>query len=57
MEVIAFIVSLLFYIWFGNTMNSMNKHLGEIAESQRSHTRLLASIANDVAKRIPGQPQ
>ena len=49
MTVIAFIASLLFFIWFGLTLNSINRHIKIVADHAERQTKILASIANDAA--------
>jgi hypothetical protein len=44
---IAFIANLVFFIWFGSTLNSINRHLRQIADHSELQTKLLASIANE----------
>jgi hypothetical protein len=42
---IAVIVNLFFFFWFGSTLNSINRHLGRVADHAERQTKLLASIA------------
>jgi hypothetical protein len=58
---IGFVVELVFFIWFGLTMNSINRRLGEIAEDSSRQTALLASITKaakppEVADQTPKKP-
>jgi hypothetical protein len=46
LSIIAFVVNLVFFIWFGYTLNSINRHLGRVADHSERQTKLLASIAN-----------
>jgi hypothetical protein len=46
LAIIAFVANVLFFIWFGSTLNSINRHLGKIADHTERHTKLLAAIAN-----------
>jgi hypothetical protein len=42
---IALIANLIFFFWFGSTLNSINRYLGRVAEHAERQTKLLASIA------------
>ena len=46
MAIIAFIANVLFFIWFGRTLNSIDRHLGDVADHSARQTKLLASLAN-----------
>jgi hypothetical protein len=46
MEFIVFVVDLLFFIWFGRTLNSINRHLAQVADHTQRQTVLMAAIAN-----------
>lgn len=48
LEIIAFLASLLFFIWFGRTLNSINRHLDYVADHAERQTKLLAAIANTI---------
>ena len=43
---VAFFANLIFFFWFGSTLNSINRHLGRVADHTERQTKLLASIAN-----------
>lgn len=43
---IGFVVTVIFFIWFGSTLNSINRHLSRIADHSERHTKMLASVAN-----------
>jgi hypothetical protein len=47
---IAFIVNLIIFIWFGSTLNSINRHLRRVADHSERQIRLLASVANELAQ-------
>ena len=51
---ISFFANLVFFIWFGGTLNSVNRHLGSIADQSERQTKLLASIANSTPDPRPG---
>lgn len=44
--IIVFLANLVFFIWFGATLNSIDRHVRNVADHAERHTRLLASIAN-----------
>jgi hypothetical protein len=44
--IIVFCANLIFFIWFGATLTSINRHLGNIADHTERQTKLLAAIAN-----------
>ncbi len=44
--VIVFVANLVSFIWFGNTLTSINHRLGTIADHTERQTRLLAALAN-----------
>ena len=44
--VIAFIANLIFFLWFGSTLNKIKLYLYLIADHASRQTKLLASIAN-----------
>lgn len=46
LSLIAFLANLVFFIWFGATLSSINQRLGHIADHAGRQTKLLASIAN-----------
>jgi ribosomal protein L40E len=46
---IAFVANLAFFIWFGSTLNSINRHLSKVADHSERQTKLLASMANELA--------
>jgi hypothetical protein len=46
LAILVFILNLIFFIWFGTTLNSINRHLGNIADHVERQTKLQASIAN-----------
>jgi hypothetical protein len=46
---IVFIANLLFFVWFGSALTSINRHLGNIADHAERQTRLLAALANAAA--------
>jgi len=47
---IAFVANLAFFIWFGSTLNSINRHLVKVADHSERQTKLLASMANELDK-------
>ena len=44
--IVVFFANLIFFIWFGATLNSINRHLGKISDHTERQTKLLAAIAN-----------
>lgn len=44
--IIAFLVNVAFFFWFGSTLNSINRNLAQVADHAQRQTKLLASIAN-----------
>ena len=46
LAITAFLANLLFFIWFGRTLNSIKQHLAQIGEHAERQTKLLAAIAN-----------
>jgi hypothetical protein len=44
--IIAFLAIVVFFIWFGSTLNSINGQLKCVADHAERQTKLLASIAN-----------
>jgi len=49
--IIAFLANLTFFIWFGATLNSINRHLRQVADHGERQTKLLAAIANAANQR------
>jgi hypothetical protein len=45
-SLIGFVVSIIFFIWFGSTLSSINRHLANIADHSERQTKMLASVAN-----------
>jgi hypothetical protein len=43
---IAFVINLIFFLWFVSKMNAIRQTLLDINEAQLAQTRLLAAIAN-----------
>jgi hypothetical protein len=46
LAIIVFVANFLFFMWFGTTLNSIKRHLGDIAEHAERQTKMLAVIAN-----------
>lgn len=46
LALIVFVANVVFFIWFGRTLNSINRHLKHVADHAERQTKLLASIAN-----------
>jgi hypothetical protein len=49
--IIAFLANLMFFIWFGAMLNSINRHLRQVADHGERQTKLLAAIANAANQR------
>jgi|KBSMisStaDraftv2_1062788.scaffolds.fasta_scaffold06977_4 hypothetical protein len=47
---IAFIISLIFFLWFVSKMNAIRDTLLDINKAQLAQTRLLAALANAALK-------
>jgi small-conductance mechanosensitive channel len=43
---VAFLANLIFFLWFGSTLNSINRHLKRIAEHAERQTRSLAALVH-----------
>ena len=43
--IIVFIGNVIFFIWFGTTLNSIRAYQQKCADHAERHTRLLASIS------------
>jgi hypothetical protein len=51
-SILAFIGNVIFFIWFGTTLNAIRSHLQTCADHAERQTRLLASISITQEERI-----
>ena len=50
-ELLLLVINCVFWFWFGQTLNSINRRLGEITVHTQRQTVMLAAIANIITAR------
>jgi TRAP-type C4-dicarboxylate transport system permease small subunit len=57
MDLLIFLADLIFFIWFGWTLNSINRNTRISAMHAARHTKLLASLANAASPVAESAPE